>query len=132
MCAVSPAWVTSASARRQSPSAQNTVRSPGPAGSPASAAGVKPSQNRRVVSSDHGPRALNSATRAAIACSVRFTDTRTVADGTGTSIDRAGHLPASAPITPTGAAACLADPGRAVSRCVLGTPALTLHPVETR
>jgi hypothetical protein len=39
-----PAWVTSASTRRQSPSAQNTVCSPGPAGSPASAAGVKPSQ----------------------------------------------------------------------------------------
>ena len=45
-----------ASARRQSPSAQNTVRSSGPPGSPASAAGVKPSQNRRQVSSDHGPR----------------------------------------------------------------------------
>ena len=51
--------------------------------------GVKPSQNRRLVSSDHGPRTSNSATRPAIACSVRFTDTRTVADGTDTNIDRA-------------------------------------------
>jgi hypothetical protein len=83
--AVSPAWVTSASARRQSPSTQNTVRSPGPADSAASAAGVKPSQNCRLVSSDHGPRTSNSATRPAIACSVRFADTRTVADGTDTA-----------------------------------------------
>jgi hypothetical protein len=55
MCAVSPAWVTSASARCQSPSAQNTVRSPSPPASPASAAGVKPSQNRRLACKDHGP-----------------------------------------------------------------------------
>jgi hypothetical protein len=44
---------------------------PGPAGWPASTAGVKPSQNRRLVSSDHGPRTSNSATRLAIACSAR-------------------------------------------------------------
>jgi hypothetical protein len=55
MCAVSPAWVTSASARCQSPSAQNTVRRPSPPASPASAAGVKPSQNRRLACKDHGP-----------------------------------------------------------------------------
>jgi hypothetical protein len=53
------------------PSAQNTVRSPGPAGPPASAAGVNPSQNRRLVSIDHGPKTSNAATRRAIACSAR-------------------------------------------------------------
>jgi hypothetical protein len=40
-------------------------------GWPASAAGVKPSQNRRLVSSDHGPGTSNSATCSAIACSAR-------------------------------------------------------------
>jgi hypothetical protein len=47
----------------------NTVRSPGPAGRPASTAGVKPSQNRRLASSDHGPQTSNPATYSAIACS---------------------------------------------------------------
>ena len=77
--AASPkAWPTSrdnATAHRPStplsPSTQKAVRNPSPACPPASAAGVKPSQNRRLVSSDHGPRTSNSATRPAIGCSAR-------------------------------------------------------------
>jgi len=82
---------------------------PGPADPPASAAGVKSSQNRRLVSSDHGPRTSNSATRPAIACSARSPIPRTVADGTDANakIDQAWAPRTSAPITPIGAAACL-------------------------
>jgi len=100
-CAVSPARVTSDSARRQPHSARNTVRSPGLAGSPASAAGVKPSQNRRLVCSDHGPRPSNSAECSAIASSARFTDTphgsrqhrHQYQDRPGPGPNRRAHLP---------------------------------------
>jgi hypothetical protein len=60
---------------------------------------VKPSQNRRLVSSDHVPRTSNSATRPAIARSVRFTDTCTVTDSTDIYIDRAEQPQTSEPIT---------------------------------
>jgi hypothetical protein len=91
------------------------VRSPGPAGSPAGAAGVKPSQNRRLVSSDHGPRTSNSTTCCAIACSARFTDTRTVTDGTDTKIDQTAPR-TSAPITAIGAAAYITNLGCAADQ----------------
>jgi hypothetical protein len=71
-------------ARCQSPSTQNTVRRPGPAGSPAGAAGVKPSQNRRLVSSDHGSSTSTSGHTSCHRLLRPITDTRTVADGTDT------------------------------------------------
>ena len=55
--------------------------------------GGKPSQNRRLVCSDHGPRTSNSATCSAIACSAGSPIPRTVADGTDTgTIDRTGRV----------------------------------------
>jgi hypothetical protein len=58
---------------------------------------VKHSQNPRLVSSDHGPTTSNSTTCSAIACSTRFTDVRTVTDGTDTKIDRHAVARARAP-----------------------------------
>jgi hypothetical protein len=55
-----PWWVTSTSARDQSASTRNTVRIPSPARCPGSAAGLKPSQNARLVVSDHGPSTSTS------------------------------------------------------------------------
>jgi hypothetical protein len=77
-----------------------------------------PSQNRRLVSSDHGPKTSNSAARPAIACSARSPIPRTVADGTDTNtkIDRARRPRTSAPTTPIGATAYLADLDRAADQ----------------
>jgi hypothetical protein len=91
---------------------------PGPACSPATAAGVKPFQNRRLISSDHGAQDLKLGHKSCRRLLSSITDTATVADGTDTNtkIDRARRPQTSAPITPIGAATYLADPGRAADQ----------------
>jgi hypothetical protein len=54
--AVLSRWVIVASARDQSASTRYTAETAPGAPEPSRAAGVKPSQNSRLVASDHGPR----------------------------------------------------------------------------
>ena len=48
---------------------------------------AKPSESRRLVCTNPGLTTSDSATRPAIACTARFTDTRAVVDDTNAKID---------------------------------------------
>jgi hypothetical protein len=93
-------------------SAQNTVRSQGPAGSPASAAGVKPSQNQRLGLQRPRPQGLELGHTSCHRLLRSITDTRTVTDDTNTNIDQAQGVTDQRADHPNRRGRLLADPGR--------------------